>query len=461
MDIREKLRANPKAFILLALWAVSLIFVFGNEFTAYVNRDAAWLVLALLTCLAAFLVCNRFGDSKSKPEEAEIGKPEDEKVDYSLKAQLEEALSSPMSLMAYGGKKEIPQELYDKLVCCAAAKDLPNNSSDDGKDVVSESRFPGENWSMFYITELVWGVLIGDRVVYNLDDYSLFGAARLAVYFPSAVLYTNMAIYYMGDGNRGFEKINPYYLYNSDVSYKDWYVADGRKVNDMFPDYAEYLKNNSRWKCERRNFENLHFFVSSDFRRVCNAFQSGGSHQDSASFRALANGSYSVLNVWSRVFYIRPLQSVFASVVSAYRSGALSRTAEAAAKAPFFFIERDSVRKDYTQFYVGYPNCSYSRAKEVAADVDEISRAYLKEKRHLSFNILQNGIYLNSEKVNGRQDGTMMFPLNIYEAWSRPFTDDELADLFGSVTLSCDCDYFDALENRQFALKMQKGFCER
>lgn len=49
-----------------------------------------------------FLVCNRFGDSKSKPE---IGKPEDEKVDYSLKAQLDEALSSQMSLMAYGGKK--------------------------------------------------------------------------------------------------------------------------------------------------------------------------------------------------------------------------------------------------------------------------------------------------------------------------------------------------------------------
>lgn len=449
MDIREKLRANPKAFILLALWAVSLIFVFGNEFTAYVNRDAAWLVLALLTCLAAFLVCNRFGDSKSKPE---IGKTEDEKVNYSLKAQLDEALSSQMSLMAYGGKKEIPQELYDKLVCCDVSKDRPNNVCETEGSI---SRFPGEEWPCC-LADRIWGVLIGEKVVYNLDDYSLFGAARLAAYFPGAILYNNIVIFYEGNGSRQFERKDPTYIYNQDVSYEDWYLADGNKIKEMFPDYAGYLQDKCLWKC--CNFWHLHFFVSRDFKRVCNAFRPENCYVYSVSFQKLANEK-SILKSLMRynALYVSSLRNVFASVVAAYRSGALSQTAEAAAKASFFFAKGDAFRKDYTQFYVGYPKCSYSRAKEVAANVDEISKAYLESNECSSFNILQNGIYLNSEEVNRELNGAMMYPLDIYEAWSQPFTNDELKYLFDSVTLSCDGFHDDPL----FALKMQKGFCEK
>lgn len=448
MDIREKLRANPKAFILLALWAVSLIFVFGNEFTAYVNRDAAWLVLALLTCLAAFLVCNRFGDSKSKPE---IGKPEDEKVDYSLKAQLDEALSSQMSLMAYGGKKEIPQELYDKLVCCDASKDRPNNVCETEGSI---SRFPGEEWPC-RLVDRIWGVLIGEMVVYNLDDYSLFGAARLAAYFPGAILYNNIVIFYEGDGSRQFERKDPTYIYNQDVSYEDWYLADGNKIKEMFPDYARYLADGGGWL--HSGIGGLYFLVSSDFKRVQNAFMPTGCYLTFTSFQALAEGhGITFAKTFADGFYARSLRDTFVEIVSAYRNGALSRTAEAAAETAFYDLEFSE--KHYAQFYVGYPRCSFSRAREVAADVDEISRAYLENRKLSHFNILQNGIYLNSDwDVNQSLDGTMIFPLDIYEAWSRPFTQDELKQLFGYVTL-VNCYSF---KSENFALKMQKGFCER
>ena len=94
----------------------------------------------------------------------------------------------------------------------------------------------------------------------------------------------------------------------------------------------------------------------------------------------------------------------------------------------------------------------------MAADVDEISRAYLENRKLSHFNILQNGIYLNSDwDVNQSLDGTMIFPLDIYEAWSRPLTQDELKQLFGYVTL-VNCYSF---KSENFALKMQKGFCER
>ena len=452
MDIREKLRANPKAFILLALWAVSLIFVFGNEFTAYVNRDAAWLVLALLTCLAAFLVCNRFGDSKSKPE---IGKTEDEKVDYSLKAQLDEALSSQVSLMAYGGKKEIPQELYDKLVCCDASKDRPNNVCEIENCV---SRFPGEEWPC-RLADRIWGVLIGEMVVYNLDDYSLFGAARLAAYFPGAILYNNIVIFYEGDGSRQFERKDPTYIYNQDVSYEDWYLADGNKIKEMFPDYARYLADGGGWL--HSGIGGLYFLVSSDFKRVQNAFMPTGCYLTFTSFQALAEGhGFTFAKTFADGFYARSLRDTFVEIVSAYRNGALSRTAEAVAETAFYdlgFSEKHYV-KHYAQFYVGYPRCSFSRAREVAADVDEISRAYLENRKLSHFNILQNGIYLNSDwDVNQSLVGTMIFPLDIYEAWSRPFTQDELKQLFGYVTL-VNCYSF---ESENFALKMQKGFCER
>ncbi len=436
----------------MALWAVSLIFVFGNEFTAYVNRDAAWLVLALLTCLAAFLVCNRFGDSKSKPE---IGKTEDEKVDYSLKAQLDEALSSQMSLMAYGGKKENPQEQYDKLVCCDASKDRPNNVCEIENCV---SRFPGEEWPC-RLADRIWGVLIGEMVVYNLDDYSLFGAARLAAYFPGAILYNNIVIFYEGDGSRQFERKDPTYIYNQDVSYEDWYLADGNKIKEMFPDYARYLADGGGWL--HSGIGGLYFLVSSDFKRVQNAFMPTGCYLTFTSFQALAEGhGFTFAKTFADGFYARSLRDTFVEIVSAYRNGALSRTAEAVAETAFYdlgFSEKHYV-KHYAQFYVGYPRCSFSRAREVAADVDEISRAYLENRKLSHFNILQNGIYLNSDwDVNQSLVGTMIFPLDIYEAWSRPFTQDELKQLFGYVTL-VNCYSF---ESENFALKMQKGFCER
>lgn len=292
-------------------------------------------------------------------------------------------------------------------------------------------------------------------VVYNLDDYSLFGAARLAAYFPGAILYNNIVIFYEGDGSRQFERKDPTYIYNQDVSYEDWYLADGNKIKEMFPDYARYLADGGGWL--HSGIGGLYFLVSSDFKRVQNAFMPTGCYLTFTSFQALAEGhGFTFAKTFADGFYARSLRDTFVEIVSAYRNGALSRTAEAAAETAFYDLEFSE--KHYAQFYVGYPRCSFSRAREVAADVDEISRAYLENRKLSHFNILQNGIYLNSDwDVNQSLDGTMIFPLDIYEAWSRPFTQDELKQLFGYVTL-VNCYSF---KSENFALKMQKGFCER
>jgi len=300
----------------------------------------------------------------------------------------------------------------------------------------------------------IWGVLIGETVVYNLDDYSLFGAAQLAAYFPGAVLYNNIVIFYEGDGRRRIEKEDPVYIYNQDVSYEDWYLADGNKIKEMFPDYACYLADGGRWL--HSGIEELYFLVSSDFKRVQNAFMPTRGYLTSASFQALAAGhGFTFAKTFGGGFYARSLRDTFVEVVSAYHSGALSRTAEAVAETVFYDWEFS--KKHYAQFYVGYPQCSFSRAREVAADVDEVSRAYLEDRGSSYFNILQNGIYLNSDwDVNQSLIGTMMFPLDVYEAWCRPFTGKELKKLFGSVTLVNRSSF----ESEEFALKMQKGFCK-
>lgn len=454
MDVIKEFLKHPMNLIGLFLWAGGLLFIFCDKHTASV-----WFSSILVVCAAIFLVYKYLEKNEQEGENAESHENENEmrkskdvkvsKEDYSLKVQLEKALSSPLSQMYYGKKAKIPQELYEKLVCCDAAKDLPNNSCDSTAFI--ENRFPGENWDLYGMDELVWGVWIGDRLVYNPDDYSLFGAAQLATYFSDAVLFCGKQLTYKGDGSRYFEQLmHPIFLYNKDVSYEDWYVVNGYKIEDMFPDYVDAVRG--LFSFELSEINGLYFLVSPDLKKIRHALGSTDSENVLAvSFREVAKKRWpKCLIEAGDAFYSQTMRSIFAEVVSVYRSGTLAKSAEAAVEKEFGCRRK----KYYTQFYVGYPNCNYSRAKEAAANVDDISKAYLEDKNLSSFNILQNGIYLNSEEANVGLNGLMMFPIDIYEAWSRPFSCKELSELCRPISLG----RFAVRGSEEFARKLQHGF---
>ena len=147
------------------------------------------------------------------------------KSDYSLQKQFKRIKSSPWVEQLLGKDFVLSADVVDKVV--------------NGEPVSAHSchhvecssyrlaKIKPHKWDKRYryghkvlFKERIWGLKIADQILYNLEDYSISGAAKLALQFPFAEIYSDTVIKYYQGGSREIINAQVYILYNVPSPYK-------------------------------------------------------------------------------------------------------------------------------------------------------------------------------------------------------------------------------------------------
>lgn len=348
--------------------------------------------------------------------------------DFSLKAQFKRAKkASPWIKMLLGEDFVFPAEVIDKTENGEPVS--AHSLHQDSKQACSVDKIPeikSSKWDENYqkldnyaFVENIWGVKIADQVLYNLEDYSLDGAVKLASQFIYAELYSDTIIKYYQNGTRSLEEIVPTTVYRIPSPYENWKALSIGKAQMLFP---ELFSEN-----QKKKFANQSLLYSPDKRkfRLISKLKDreGYGYTEFADFKRL---DVSDLTEW-RFGQKYPkwktcdclttsLRSVFRKFLQAYQEGKCRYSYDL------------SFDKGYASrtisLFAGFPKMSYKDALEVAQDKEQIRNLYFDNDNLTTFNMLQDGTYLNLK------EDVCLMPIAFYANWAKPFTERELLFLF-------------------------------
>lgn len=345
------------------------------------------------------------------------------KSDYSLQKQFKRIKSSPWVEQLLGKDFVLSADVADKVV--------------NGEPVSAHSchhvecssyrlaKIKPHKWDKRYryghkvlFKERIWGLKIADQILYNLEDYSISGAAKLALQFPFAEIYSDTVIKYYQNGSREIINAQVYILYNVPSPYKGWKSFSPLKAKALFPKL--FTENLSA-------YQNCDVLLSPDFSKVCvhSAWKNdkGGTVLFSSFSDLIDNPStFQIIND-ANLCDLKLCPKVVGGTLKSFLADFLSNRDEHACCFALFY--QDVVYGDrYKNFYVGYAELPYEDALKFAADKEQIYQTYVKNAEVTSFNLLQDGSYLNSENY------VCLLPLSFYAEFAKPFTMSELRKIF-------------------------------
>ena len=345
--------------------------------------------------------------------------------DFSLKAQFKSAKkSSPWIKMLLGEDFVFPAEVIDKTENGEPVS--AHSLHQDSKQACSVSKISEikpSKWDKkcqkldnYAFVENIWGVKIADQVLYDLEDYSLDGAVKLASQFIYAELYSDTIIKYYQNGKRILEKIKPLVVYRIPSPYENWKCLSFEKAQMLFPELFS--------RRAKKKFANQSLLYSPDkrkFRLISKLKDEERGYTKFADFKRL---DVNDLTEWrfrqkypkwlTCVFLTTSLRSEFRKFLQAYQEGNYSYG---------FSCQRGYYSNSFSLF-AGFPNMSYKDALEVAQDKEQIRNLYFDNDDLTTFNMLQDGTYLNLK------DDVCLMPIAFYANWAKPFTKSELLFLF-------------------------------
>ena len=345
--------------------------------------------------------------------------------DFSLKAQFKSAKkSSPWIKMLLGEDFVFPAEVIDKTENGEPVS--AHSLHQDSKQACSVSKISEikpSKWDKkcqkldnYAFVENIWGIKIADQVLYDLEDYSLDGAVKLVSQFIYAELYSDTIIKYYQNGKRILEKIKPLVVYRIPSPYENWKCLSFEKAQMLFPELFS--------RRAKKKFANQSLLYSPDkrkFRLISKLKDEERGYTKFADFKRL---DVNDLTEWrfrqkypkwlTCVFLTTSLRSEFRKFLQAYQEGNYS----------YGFSCKRGYSSCSFSFFAGFPNLSYKDALEVAQDKEQIRNLYFDNDDLTTFNMLQDGTYLNLK------DDVCLMPIAFYANWAKPFTKSELLFLF-------------------------------
>ena len=346
--------------------------------------------------------------------------------DFSLKAQFKRAKkSSPWIKMLLGEDFVFPAEVIDKTENGEPV--LAHSLHQDPKQACSADKIPeikSSKWDKkcqkldnYAFVENIWGVKVADQILYDLEDYSLDGAVKLVSQFIYAELYSDTIIKYYQNGKRILEEIKPLVVYRIPSPYENWKCLSFEKAQMLFPELFS--------RRAKKKFANQSLLYSPDkqkFRLISKLEDGkGNGYTKFAYFKRL---DVNDLTEWrfrqkypkwlTCVFLTTSLRSEFRKFLQAYQEGNYS----------YGFSCKRGYSSCSFSFFAGFPNLSYKDALEVAQDKEQIRNLYFDNDDLTTFNMLQDGTYLNLK------DDVCLMPIAFYANWAKPFTKSELLFIF-------------------------------
>lgn len=348
---------------------------------------------------------------------------------YSLQYQLNVALSSPLVQRLWGKDFILSADVVDKVengepiqahslswnvfpncAVCDACHAVPSYLAEI-KSSSFDAKYRLQRKLLF--TENIWGVKIADKIIYNIHDYSLRGAANLALLLPCAEIYSDRVILYYRNGERVVAEDAVHLIFNDPSPYRDWRYLPIEKAHVLFPDC---LSGNTRI------YENQTVYLSPDCQRFILLSQ-------------LKN--YKGGNIYLRSFE-KLLQAQTNENFCTYWTSSLPLFApQTTLRDAFLKVVEDSQKGIYCfdfscnanqsqQVCVGYGDLTFQEAMTLAKDKEKIclQEIFSKNEKEKTFNFLHDGTFLDCTHRD------YLLPLAHFVNWAKPFSKKELRAIF-------------------------------
>lgn len=268
------------------------------------------------------------------------------------------------------------------------------------------------------IADYMWGIKVGEKVIYDLDDYSLLGATRRALLLPNAEVVCDTRIVYLRDGSRQVEAIRAKSLYDTSTLLTDWFPIDLDKARNLFP------QCNEEFDQLEKNSERLIFLVSPDFQHLRLVSELYDSEPRNFYEFCQALEKKSEMKCFIGQLHITSnLRQTFEWIAEKVRQGDAYELKNNPA------LHEVKIGGKTYRFRVGFPYLSYQEALKIAKDQIVLKKAYVtdnSENKKL-FNFWFDGELIVDSAQNSQT--TYLLPAEIYEQWGKPFTSDELKEI--------------------------------
>lgn len=305
---------------------------------------------------------------------------------------------------------------------------VPDSVCNQETDFIPETyvnRFPVKNYfRKKLLTVKVWGVKHGEKVVVNIDHCSIFDAMREALKYPYAEVFCDTLMNFYQNGDILFEGIDQkrFLYYNIDWVSKDWILVDYDKAITLFPDLAKRLNLRSeKYQIDKKFYR---FLVSPDFENIILAASACNPHKHIFNVDIERACSFKETLKNYENSRIEDCRKIFEDCVEKIEQGYAGKWIKQKNLYERFLINIDEINNsDKYEFLIGYPDLYYQEAIKIVQNPIELKRIFANS--YSPFTLLFDGNF--PEEGQDLKLNRIVVPYEIYQAWTRPFTEKERA----------------------------------
>lgn len=317
-----------------------------------------------------------------------------------------------------------------------------------------------EQKEVIVLRERIWGLKIGNQLVFDVGNYSLQALLKVALNIPMAKIYSDSLMCYYSNGRRVLRAVKPIALVNNfrNPPLNDWLTINWEAAEKFFPEETAQLLH------DYPNIKPKHWRLMTDSNVETLVIAQDENYDYYIPFQCLLNGdnidgSYcnNIITRLNGYGNLQPLFHEFSKMLNAngyqelqkdpslrcFERTYYTNTRQTAKHSDFCRIIKsletlaDNKEEKEYPFYepsvnkielaVGFADIPYEQAFAMSKDKTELKRRFIAGERVFCVNV-EGKIIDSRNVVNSRYfkigNGCriILIPDNVYEAWGREFS---------------------------------------
>lgn len=280
-------------------------------------------------------------------------------------------------------------------------------------------------------SERIWGLKIGDNLMFDTEKYSLKELMAIALNIPMAKLYSDYVVDYYSNGEIKYSKVKPISCVNEfrRPPLSDWKTISIEQAKAMFPKQMRDIPS------QLRASENMKVLVDKNAGKLIMAFDESSDvyipfncalHGNKIRY----NGSFKMSG---------NLHSVFAAFAHVVRNGKYDTLSDDLRTVEHIYYEKGQQKIRKIKLMIGFADVPYDKAIEIVCKEDMALLRQMFGNGTKRFSLTAEGRLLDSAKVrtsfffdSDSEEQIILAPQEVFERWGKEFSPQFLKELAAS-----------------------------
>ena len=292
--------------------------------------------------------------------------------------------------------------------------------------------------NLLVLRERVWGLKIGNMLVFDAGNYSLQSLLGFACNIPMAKVYSDRIICYYANGRRVMQKADPIALVNRfrTPPMRDWMRIDFEAAARFFPEETAKL---------RRGYPDIspkNWRLLTDANVETLVLAQDETYDHFIPFHCVMNGSPVSLDYCDPILgklngygNLQPLFHEFATLLANGHYREIAKDKKLRCFERGYYARETGERSLYPgvselELKVGFADIPFEQAILLAKNQTELRHRYVRGERLFSVdadgNVLNARNVVNSRNFKPGGQRIILLPDNVYEAWGKDFSSEML-----------------------------------